>query len=148
MLPAGYTVRPLEASDHAAYLDTLRVLTTVGDISEADFGELWRYWTRHRDIFHPHVIANADNVVVATGMLLVEKKAIHGCGLVGHIEDIAVAALEQGKKLGLSMIAALAERARGAGCYKVILDCASRNVGFYEKCGFEHLGCEMVKRFH
>ena len=27
--------------------------------------------------------------------------------------------------------------AREAGCYKAILDCAERNMGFYEKCGFK-----------
>jgi len=26
---------------------------------------------------------------------------------------------------------------KAAGCYKVILDCAEKNIGFYEKCGFK-----------
>lgn len=40
-------------------------------------------------------------------------------GLVGHIEDIAVAKNQQGKKLGLRIIQALDFVAKEVGCYKV-----------------------------
>jgi hypothetical protein len=40
-------------------------------------------------------------------------------GLVGHIEDIAVAKDQQGKKLGLRIIQALDAVAEAVGCYKV-----------------------------
>jgi len=34
-LPEGYTIRPLQRSDYTkGFLDVLRVLTTVGDITE------------------------------------------------------------------------------------------------------------------
>ena len=52
--------------------------------------------------------------------------SIHDLGRVGHIEDIAVAKDQQGKKLGLRMIQALDYLAEKAGCYKVpcsLLDC-------------------------
>ena len=39
----------------------------------------------------------------------------------GHIEDIAVAKDQQGKKLGLRIIEALDHVAREVGCYKVCL---------------------------
>lgn len=42
-----------------------------------------------------------------------------GIGLVGHIEDIAVAKNQQGKKLGLRIIQALDFVAKEVGCYKV-----------------------------
>lgn len=45
--------------------------------------------------------------------------SIHELGLVGHIEDIAVAKDQQGKKLGLRMIQALDFVAEKVGCYKV-----------------------------
>jgi len=38
---------------------------------------------------------------------------------VGHIEDIAVAKDQQGKKLGLRIIQALDGIAEAVGCYKV-----------------------------
>lgn len=49
--------------------------------------------------------------------------SIHNLGLVGHIEDIAVAKDQQGKKLGLRIIQALDYVAEKVGCYKV---CPSR----------------------
>lgn len=45
--------------------------------------------------------------------------SIHNLGLVGHIEDIAVAKDQQGKKLGLRIIQTLDGVAEAVGCYKV-----------------------------
>jgi hypothetical protein len=47
--------------------------------------------------------------------------SIHNLGLVGHIEDIAVAKDQQGKKLGLRIIQALDYVAEQVGCYKVCI---------------------------
>ncbi len=47
-------------------------------------------------------------------------RSIHNLGLVGHIEDIAVAKDQQGKKLGLRLIQALDFIAEKIGCYKTI----------------------------
>lgn len=44
----------------------------------------------------------------------------------GHIEDIAVDADQQGKKLGLRIIEALKYIGAKMGCYKVILDCSAK----------------------
>jgi GNAT superfamily N-acetyltransferase len=51
---------------------------------------------------------------------------------------------QQGKKLGLKVIQALDGIAEKVGCYKSILDCSEKNQGFYEKCGFKHVGIQMV----
>ena len=64
-------------------------------------------------------IIDASQHIVGTGALLVERKFIHNLGLVGHIEDIAVAKDQQGKKLGLRIIQALDYVAENVGCYKV-----------------------------
>ena len=80
-------------------------------------------------------------------MLLVERKLIHSCGLVGHIEDISVLQTEQGKSLGLYIVRYLANLAKARGCYKVILDCSPENIKFYNKCGFNQCGIEMSQRF-
>lgn len=73
-----------------------------------------------------------------------ELYSIHHLGLVGHIEDIAVAKDQQGKKLGLRIIQALDFVAENVGCYKTILDCSEANEGFYVKCGFKRAGLEMA----
>ena len=147
MLPEGYTFRPVEKSDHADYVATLSVLTHVGEISAAQFSELLDHWAQNESIYYPRVIADQNNKVVATGMIAVERKLVHGCGKVGHIEDIAVAKDQQGKKLGQHMIQELSKIGHGLGCYKVILDCSEHNVGFYEKCDYKRYGSAMSIRY-
>lgn len=146
-LPDKYTFRPVKGSDYNEYLATLSVLTTVGIVSEEQFHQLVETWNRNPDIYFPRVIADENDNVVATGMLLVEQKLIHGCGKVGHIEDIAVAKSQQGKKLGNFLIEQLSMMSKENGCYKVILDCSQHNVGFYEKCGYNDLGVFMTRRY-
>ncbi|KAK6201074.1 acyl-CoA N-acyltransferase [Scheffersomyces amazonensis] len=146
-LPEGYTFRKLQLSDYETYVENLKVLTTVGEVSLESFTELLNHWQSLPELYHPYVISNVEGSVVATGMLLIERKLIHECGLVGHIEDISVSKVEQGKKLGYHMISSLTSIAQELGTYKVILDCSPENVGFYEKCGFKNSGIEMVRRF-
>ncbi|KAL1970326.1 hypothetical protein VTN77DRAFT_5486 [Rasamsonia byssochlamydoides] len=144
-LPAGYTARPLRRSDyHRGYLDVLRVLTTVGDISFDKWNERYDFMKRRNDEYYLLVICDGTGRIVGTGSLIVERKFIHELGLVGHIEDIAVAKDQQGKKLGLRIIQALDYVAAKVGCYKSILDCSEMNEGFYLKCGFKRAGLEMA----
>jgi glucosamine-phosphate N-acetyltransferase len=70
--------------------------------------------------------------------------SLRNLGIVGHIEDIAVAKDQQGKRLGLRIIHALDYIAEKAGCYKAILDCSEANRVFYEKCGYKLAGVQMV----
>lgn len=122
ILPEGYTARPLRRSDfHLGYLDVLRVLTTVGEISESMWNERYDYLFKRNDEYYMIVICDGTGKIVGTGSLIVERKFIHALGLVGHIEDIAVAQDQQGKKLGLRIIQTLDYVAEKVGCYKVFL---------------------------
>jgi glucosamine-phosphate N-acetyltransferase len=94
------------------------VLTTVGDISEAAWNERYDWMNKRNDSYYLLVITEGEKIV-GTGALVVERKFIHNLGLVGHIEDIAVAKDQQGKKLGLKIIQALDYVAENVGCYKV-----------------------------
>ncbi|KAJ9204569.1 hypothetical protein DTO166G4_7479 [Paecilomyces variotii] len=144
-LPEGYTVRPLRRSDyHNGYLDVLRVLTTVGDVSVEQWNQRYDWMSVRSDEYYLLVICDGTGRVVGTGSLIVERKFIHSLGMVGHIEDIAVEKGQQGKKLGLRIIQALDYVAEKVGCYKTILDCSEANEGFYVKCGFKRAGLEMA----
>ncbi|KAF2098024.1 glucosamine 6-phosphate N-acetyltransferas-like protein [Rhizodiscina lignyota] len=144
-LPEGYTCRPIQRTDyHAGFLDVLRVLTTVGDISEEKWNERYDWMKKRNDAYFLLCILDGTGKIVGTGALIVERKFIHNLGLVGHIEDIAVAKDQQGKKLGLRIIQALDYVAEKTGCYKSILDCSEANEGFYVKCGFRRAGLEMA----
>lgn len=118
-LPSGYSVRPLRRTDFAlGFLDVLRVLTTVGDISEAAWAKRYDDMSAAKGTYYLLVILDGERIV-GTGALIVERKFIHELGSVGHIEDIAVAKDQQGKKLGLRVIQALDYVAERVGCYKV-----------------------------
>lgn len=119
-LPPDYTIRPLRRSDYnRGYLDVLRVLTTVGEISEEQWDQRYDWIRARNDEYYMLVICDGADRVVGTGSLIVERKFIHSLGLVGHIEDIAVEQGQQGKKLGLRIIQALDYVAARVGCYKV-----------------------------
>lgn len=73
-LPPGYTLRALRISDyHDGFLDCLRVLTTVGDFTEAQFAERFE-WIRKQDGNYFVVVIEDAGRVVGTGALIVERK--------------------------------------------------------------------------
>lgn len=76
-----------------------------------------------------------------------QSRSIHNRGLVGHVEEIAIAQEHQGKGLGLAMLAALDGVGRSVGCYKNILNCGAQNEPFYVKCGYHNSGTEMSRYF-
>lgn len=89
-----------------------------------------------------HVVAVAvvDGRVAGTATMLVERKFIHGGGLAGHIEDVAVAADSQGRGIGRRLVEYLLDVAGKQGCYRTTLDCQDGLATFYNKLGFRRHG--------
>ena len=75
-LPAGYTLRALQKGDYEkGFLDCLRVLTTVGDITLEQWNERYDWMnTSGNGAYYLLVITNEVDKVVATGALIVERK--------------------------------------------------------------------------
>jgi len=74
-LPEGYTVRPLQRSDFdLGFLDVLRVLTHVGDVSKDEFETRWDEMKAGAGGYHILVILDAEGKIVGTGALVVERK--------------------------------------------------------------------------
>lgn len=74
-LPEGYSCRPLQRADyHTGFLDVLRVLTTVGDISEEKWDERFEWMAKRGDEYFLLVIVDGEGKVVGTGALVVERK--------------------------------------------------------------------------
>lgn len=155
-LDSRYVIRRMEESDYKGVVETLKVLTTVGNVSEEQFKEMISYWDstllfptggNDKRVYNPTVIFDTvTNEVAACGNIILERKIIHDTGMCGHIEDIAVSSAHQGKKLGKHLINYLTQLGFEAGCYKIILDCDEKNVVFYEKCGYKRAGVEMQCR--
>lgn len=75
---------------------------------------------------------------------MMERKFIHNCGTLGHIEDIVVSDKERGKGLGKLLIEQLKYLALELGAYKITLDCDRKNEEFYAKSNFVTKGLQMV----
>ena len=137
-----YHITKLEKVDyHRNFLQLLEQLTVVNieDISYEDFCKRFDEMKATT-----YVVRNVSiDKIVAAGSLFVEKKFIHGLGSVGHIEDVVVDKDYRNMGFGKNIINKLVTCANEEGCYKVILDCSSENVGFYENCGFNNKGVEM-----
>jgi glucosamine-phosphate N-acetyltransferase len=124
--------RRLEKADYDKnYLELLKQLTTVGDISKE------KYETTFDKIGAQVWVVEFEEKIIASVSLLLEQKVIHECGIVGHLEDVVVDRDYRKYGLGKFIIERIIKIARERGCYKLIGDCKSELLGFYEKNGFE-----------
>ncbi|KAL0240826.1 hypothetical protein GEMRC1_006062 [Eukaryota sp. GEM-RC1] len=132
-------IRRLERDDYyRGFLDILSQLTSVGEITYEKFTNRL---TELSEDYHIYVAEDIDSgKVIATAALLVEKKFIHQCQNVGHIEDVVVHSLYRRQNLGRTLVRHLSSIAKTANCYKVILDCEDKNIEFYQKCGYKIKG--------
>lgn len=74
-LPPSYTIRPLQRSDYrAGFLDVLRVLTTVGDISEEGWNAHYDFMAKRDDTYYIIVVVDGGGGIVGCGTLVVERK--------------------------------------------------------------------------
>ncbi|KAJ3406156.1 hypothetical protein CcCBS67573_g03474 [Chytriomyces confervae] len=143
-LKQGYAIRPLEKADYGkGFLETLGSLTTVGAVTKQQFEERFEYLKTRNDTYFTIVVEDiAKSRIIGAGSVVVERKFVHGCGLVGHIEDIVTAESARGLNLGRLIIETLKEIGRKNGCYKI--DCSEKNIPFYQKCGFSQKEYEMA----
>jgi glucosamine-phosphate N-acetyltransferase len=125
------------------FLKLLEQLTTVGEISKNDLTK--RFFEILKNKNHIVYVLEQNKKIVSCATLFIEPKFIHECGLVGHIEDVVVDKMCRGQNLGKKIIKFLTSEAERLGCYKIILDCSEKNVGFYEKCEYIKKGAYMAK---
>lgn len=134
-------IRELSNSDYnRGFLQLLEQLTTT----EADKITYENFCDQMKEMKTNVYVMIKNDRVIGSGSILVEKKFIHRLGSVGHIEDIVIDIEYRRSGLGKQLIEKLKEKAIAEGCYKVILNCNRKNVGFYEKCGFKEKEVEMV----
>ena len=137
-------IRDLELTDYSKkYINLLEQLTHVGNISYDDFKNFFLKLNKN----HRVVVIEKNNVIVASGTILIENKLIHNCKNVGHIEDVVVHIDYRKQKLGYLIIKKLKEIAKKENCYKVILDCDNNVKYFYEKNNFKEKGKYMADYF-
>lgn len=75
ILPESYTIRPMRKSDYnRGFLDCLRVLTTVGDITEAQWNERYDWMNTQGKGGYYLLVIDDGTRIVGTGALIVERK--------------------------------------------------------------------------
>jgi glucosamine-phosphate N-acetyltransferase len=87
------------------------------------------------------IIIEYNNNIIGTGSIFKINK-LHN-NPIGQIEDIIIT--DQYKNLGLGK--QLIDKLVNIGfndynCYKIILNCLEKNIGFYEKCNFSVSGVQ------
>ena len=128
--PLSLQLRPLASTDYRrGHLSVLSVLTVVTDPGEEGWVRQFNALRAAANTYYSIVIVDKPtDRIVAVGTVFIERKFLRGLGSVGHIEDIAVDATQQGKKLGLRIIQALTGISENSGCYKTILNCSDKNI--------------------
>ncbi|NCA22056.1 MAG: GNAT family N-acetyltransferase [Crocinitomicaceae bacterium] len=116
----------VEFIDTDTFLDKLLEIRKMGDI-----------------IVCYHLDEKNDIQIVGSGTVIYEPKIIRGCKNVGHIEDIVVDKDHRKSGIAKNILEQLVELSKKNNCYKVILDCKTGLVGFYEKNGFANHGNQM-----
>ena len=86
-------------------------------------------------------------ILLGTGKLIFDHKFYHNAGLAIHIEDVAISKAFRGKGYGKQLIKFLVDCAQKMHAYKIVLNCNLDTVPFYERCGFQEEGTQMIQRF-
>jgi len=85
-------------------------------------------------------VFESSGCLLGTGTLLVQLNLSHGGRPYAHIENLVVDEGSRKKGIGAKIACHLVERAKGFGCYKVILNCKRHNMPFYGATGFNGTG--------
>ena len=132
---APVRVRPLREADLGkGFMEALDALRPASDLAPERALEVFRRLDRNPDCVV--AVAEVEGRIAGAATLLIEHKFINQGGVAGHIEDVAVAAGQQGRGIGSALIRYLLARAEAAGCYKTTLDCADGVMPFYRRLGF------------
>jgi hypothetical protein len=85
-LPEGYTIRPLQRGDfELGFLDVLRVLTHVGDVTKQEFEGRFDEMKAGAAGYHVLVILDGEQKIVGTGALIVERKLYVNISAAGRV---------------------------------------------------------------
>lgn len=129
----GLTIRLMDATDlERGFLQALSALKPV-ELTKQEAIDVYRERLKSKIRTYVAVI---DEQIAGTASVFIEPKFIHGGGVVGHIEDVAVNPAFQKHGVGRALVEHLLEECREFRCYKVILDCAEGVIPFYERLGF------------
>lgn len=138
LLGGSLVLRPLNRADYKfGYLELLTQLTSVGEISETQFGQQFDRMRACSNTYYIIVIEDRDrSKIVGSATLHVEFKFIHQTSRRGRIEDVVVDDGYRGQQLGKLLLETVKLLAKHVGCYKLSLDCKDTMVSYYNSLQF------------
>lgn len=128
-----YNISNLAITDKQEYISLMSQL--YGNVNKNDIFENLPF----KDIY----CVKKDNKLIATAKLLIEPKLYDN---MGHIEDVVVDEKYRGNGYGKLLVRYLIKRSEELGCYKTVLNCNEKLIEFYERCGMNAVGYQMVHR--
>lgn len=130
-------VRPLQSGDyHRGFLQILSQLTSVGDVSLAQFLNRFAQMRASGDYYVTVIVDTRYDKIIGSATLVLEHKFIHGCSVRGRLEDVVVDDTYRGKQLGKLIVVTVSLLAERLGCYKMSLDCKDKLIPFYSSIGY------------
>ena len=138
-------IRSLELNDY--YKNYFELLSQLTKAPQPTY-EVWqeRFYEITKSRSKVFVIEDLDNKKIIGSILCsIEPKFIRNLGLVCHFEDIVIDETYRNKKLGGVLINIGEEFAKIAGCYRIVLTCQDKVIGFYEKMGYYKKSNGMTK---
>lgn len=136
-------LREVKHDDYVkGHLMLYQQLTTI-EPSTMDFYQ-YRNFIDSLNENHKVFVIEFREKIVGSITVFIENKLIHNFGKVAHIEDLVVDTRFRGHKLGKKLVEQATIYAKEQSCYKILLDCKEELIPFYNKCGFENKGSQMV----
>ncbi|KAK7913664.1 hypothetical protein WMY93_013875 [Mugilogobius chulae] len=134
----GLKLRPLCTADFSrGFFKVLSQLTKTGDVTSELFIKKFDHMKKTGDYYVVVVEDTQLGQIIATATLITEHKFIHSCAKRGRVEEVVVTDACRGKQLGKLLVATLIQLSKKLDCYKTTLECAPKNVAFYEKFGYK-----------
>ena len=149
MIKNNYNLREVEYTDlDKGILKLMSQLSSIGVIYDKAKWEFDAYCGEiNSNKNQKHYVIEVDDIIVASGTLLIENKIIHNFKNVGHIEDIVIHRNYRKKGYGRIIIEKLIDVAKNSHCYKVILNSNPECENFYNKFGLSKKYIQMARYF-
>ena len=129
-------IRELQESDFDnGFFETLNEFRCISGLeyikSPEILGEI------NNNEFHRIIVAIKNDKVVGCLTILIERKFIHNCGTVLHLEDLIVRKEFRNQHIAEKLVNNSVKYAKKYGAYKILTDCKDQLIPFWEKCGFK-----------
>ncbi|MEQ2265356.1 N-acetyltransferase [Xenotaenia resolanae] len=130
-------LRPLCTADfNRGFYKILSELTKTGEVTLEQFVSKFKHMKTTGDYYVVVVEDTNLGQIIATATLIIEHKFIHSCAKRGRVEEVVVSDECRGKQLGKLLLSTLSLLSKSLNCYKTTLECAPKNVAFYQKFGY------------